>query len=177
MTPPRNAPCPCGSGRKYKKCCLAADQQAATVRLNQQRAQQEQRERERRALNQRGREQARALLRGDDDWLENERELLELSNGVVDLVRLERFDEAHAACQKLLDDYPDVIDGLERSATVHEAQGNHALAADFYQRCIDFIDRPEQRDGFDDDAIDYYRQKLRKLQQLTPSSHDSDHAP
>jgi hypothetical protein len=23
----RNEPCPCGSGRKYKKCCLAADQQ------------------------------------------------------------------------------------------------------------------------------------------------------
>jgi hypothetical protein len=21
MTPPRNAPCPCGSGKKYKKCC------------------------------------------------------------------------------------------------------------------------------------------------------------
>lgn len=25
----RNAPCPCGSGRKYKKCCLPKDQQAA----------------------------------------------------------------------------------------------------------------------------------------------------
>lgn len=21
--PPRNAPCPCGSGKKFKKCCLA----------------------------------------------------------------------------------------------------------------------------------------------------------
>lgn len=26
---PRNSPCPCGSGRKYKKCCLPKDQQAA----------------------------------------------------------------------------------------------------------------------------------------------------
>jgi len=25
----RNAPCPCGSGKKYKKCCLAKDEQAA----------------------------------------------------------------------------------------------------------------------------------------------------
>ena len=24
--PVRNAPCPCGSGRKYKLCCLAADE-------------------------------------------------------------------------------------------------------------------------------------------------------
>jgi hypothetical protein len=26
----RNAPCPCGSGRKYKRCCLEND--AATIR-------------------------------------------------------------------------------------------------------------------------------------------------
>ncbi|HEU4534723.1 MAG TPA: SEC-C metal-binding domain-containing protein [Polyangiaceae bacterium] len=25
----RNDPCPCGSGKKYKKCCLAKDEQAA----------------------------------------------------------------------------------------------------------------------------------------------------
>lgn len=24
---PRNAPCPCGSGRKFKRCCLAADEE------------------------------------------------------------------------------------------------------------------------------------------------------
>jgi hypothetical protein len=24
--PSRNAPCPCGSGKKYKKCCLPRDQ-------------------------------------------------------------------------------------------------------------------------------------------------------
>jgi hypothetical protein len=27
--PGRNDPCPCGSGKKYKKCCLAKDEQAA----------------------------------------------------------------------------------------------------------------------------------------------------
>jgi hypothetical protein len=27
-TPGRNAPCPCGSGKKYKKCCLPADERA-----------------------------------------------------------------------------------------------------------------------------------------------------
>ena len=29
--PPRNAPCPCGSGKKYKKCCGAARQAPATA--------------------------------------------------------------------------------------------------------------------------------------------------
>ncbi len=28
--PSRNAPCPCGSGRKYKKCCLAKDERAGS---------------------------------------------------------------------------------------------------------------------------------------------------
>jgi hypothetical protein len=32
MTSPRNAPCPCGSGKKYKSCCLPSDQHAATAR-------------------------------------------------------------------------------------------------------------------------------------------------
>ncbi len=29
MTAARNDPCPCGSGRKYKQCCLDKDEQAA----------------------------------------------------------------------------------------------------------------------------------------------------
>jgi len=29
--PGRNEPCPCGSGRKYKQCCLAKDEQAAAA--------------------------------------------------------------------------------------------------------------------------------------------------
>ena len=31
MPPGRNDPCPCGSGRKYKHCCLAKDEAAAAV--------------------------------------------------------------------------------------------------------------------------------------------------
>lgn len=27
----RNDPCPCGSGRKYKQCCLARDEQGMTT--------------------------------------------------------------------------------------------------------------------------------------------------
>lgn len=163
--PLRNSPCPCGSGRKYKKCCLAADQKSATQRLNQQRAELAQLDSERRELRKRGRENARALLSGP--WLDDEAELVEISNSVVDLVREKRFDEALTACQRLLVEYPDVIDGLERSAIVHQAKGNYQLAADFYRRCIVFIEQPEQRDGFDDEAIDYYRIQLDKIQQLT----------
>ena len=34
--PGRNAVCPCGSGRKYKKCCLTKDQEAGAVRRDGQ---------------------------------------------------------------------------------------------------------------------------------------------
>ena len=34
--PGRNAACPCGSGRKYKKCCLAKDQEAGTEQRDRQ---------------------------------------------------------------------------------------------------------------------------------------------
>ncbi|MFN3486913.1 MAG: SEC-C metal-binding domain-containing protein, partial [Planctomycetota bacterium] len=27
----RNQPCPCGSGKKYKKCCLPKDEEAAVL--------------------------------------------------------------------------------------------------------------------------------------------------
>src|SRR5512137_791455 len=30
VKPGRNAPCPCGSGRKYKKCCLPKDEASST---------------------------------------------------------------------------------------------------------------------------------------------------
>jgi len=32
----RNAPCPCGSGKKYKKCCLAKEEEARRSRLEDQ---------------------------------------------------------------------------------------------------------------------------------------------
>jgi hypothetical protein len=34
--PGRNAPCPCGSGKKYKRCCLAIDESAAHELAQQQ---------------------------------------------------------------------------------------------------------------------------------------------
>ena len=34
----RNAPCPCGSGRKYKVCCLRANREAEHARYLEQQA-------------------------------------------------------------------------------------------------------------------------------------------
>lgn len=94
----------------------------------------------------------------DDDPLD------ELSNSVVDLVEARRFDEAIAACKRLLEEFPEVVDGLERSGMVHAAMGEHALAADFYRRALEFVTAPERRDDYEVD--DFYRQQIEKEERL-----------
>jgi tetratricopeptide (TPR) repeat protein len=135
MTKPgRNDPCRCGSGKKYKKCCLSLDQRSAATP---------------------------PLLVVDDDGLDD------LSNSVIDLAREARFDEALAACARLLDEFPDVVDGLERSGMVHAKMGNHALAADFYRRAFAFVTDPSRRDQYEEH--DYYLKQAQKEEQLAAS--------
>ena len=62
----RNAPCPCGSGKKYKKCCL---------------------------LPKAGKEQEYA---SSTKFIPVYTQLDQLSNSVVDLIRQNRLDEAES---------------------------------------------------------------------------------
>ena len=92
----RNAPCPCGSGKKYKKCCLLP-------KANQ------------------GQKHASSTK-----FIPVYTQLDQLSNSVVDLIKQNRLDEAEAVSRKLLADYPDQVDGLNRLAMVYEARGKKA---------------------------------------------------
>lgn len=137
--PSRNAPCPCGSGNKYKKCCLAKDEATAHRATDEQR----------RLLE---------TVAWEDDGLDD------LSNSVLDLIKERRFDDALAACQRLLDEWPEVVDGLERSAMVYKAMGKHDQALDYYRRALAFTERDDQRDGFDEPARAYYRDRIAELE-------------
>ena len=94
----------------------------------------------------------------EDDGLD------ELSNSVLDLVRTGRFDEALAACTRLLEEFPDVVDGFERSGLVHAKMGNHTLAADFYRKALDFVTHPSRRDDYED--VDFYREQVENEERL-----------
>jgi tetratricopeptide (TPR) repeat protein len=147
----RNAPCPGGSGKKYKRCCAGkpAQTQALPAELAPER------------------EVLRQLLAApplEKALLEDEIDLDELSNSILDLVEQKRFDEALAGCEHLLRDYPAVIDGLERSALVHEAREAWALAADFYRRALAFTEQAEQRSGFDQEGRAYFRKKIAEAE-------------
>jgi len=64
--PERNAPCPCGSGRKYKKCCMESDDRKAVeaIRIGQEEAREKAREALERA-ERKARESAAASASGD----------------------------------------------------------------------------------------------------------------
>ena len=146
----RNAPCPCGSGKKYKRCCAGNPAQQQALRAE-------------RAAGVEVLRQGLAALQPEKALLEHE-SLDELSNSIVDLVEQKRFDEALAGCTQLLRDYPEVIDGLDRSALVHEAREEWALAADFYRRALVFTEQDDQRDGFDEDGRAYFRKKIAEAE-------------
>jgi tetratricopeptide (TPR) repeat protein len=124
----RNDPCPCGSGNKYKRCCLPKDQAADRAALAAAA--------ELRAAEQ---EEFEALLDEDEIELEYEEKLTESSNAVVDLIHAGKLDEAEQAARDLRVNFPDELDGYDRLGMVYEARGDHKQAADCYRQVLEFL--------------------------------------
>jgi tetratricopeptide (TPR) repeat protein len=147
----RNDPCPCGSGTKYKHCCLEKDRAAQLAP----------------AIAQRVRLQAQqagyAAQREDyEAALQQAQALDAASNAVVDLVHAGRLDEAEHAARELLVRYPEVHDGYDRLGMVHEARAQFRDAADCYRKVIEFTRaNPENHDaGF----VDSFLERIVKLE-------------
>ncbi len=117
----RNDPCHCGSGKKYKRCCLEDDQQneretrtAFTAALAAEQAEEE-------------------------EFYEWSDRLDEASNAVVDLVEAGKLDEAEQAAHRLIADYPEVHDGYDRLGMVYAARKEPKKAADCYRKVIESL--------------------------------------
>ncbi len=136
----RNDPCPCGSGQKYKRCCLPREEAAAAEAAAQAAA----RERE-----------AEAALAAYDHLDED-------SNAVIDLIDAGRLDEAEQAAQTLTVRYPEVHDGLERLAMVYAARGDRPRAAEYYRKAADFVH--ERADQYGPKMEEYFRRKITELE-------------
>jgi lipopolysaccharide biosynthesis regulator YciM len=54
----------------------------------------------------------------------------QLSNSTIDLIHAGNFDEAERICQRLLDEYPEVLDGHMRLGQLFHARGEPKKAAD-----------------------------------------------
>ena len=120
----RNDPCPCNSGKKYKKCCMASDEAAALAARPAQ------------AAAAPARQPSLANYFQEPDELD---ELTEASNAVVGLVHAGDLDAAEQAAHDLLARFPDVHDGYDRLGMVSEARGDHRQAADYYRKAINVI--------------------------------------
>jgi tetratricopeptide (TPR) repeat protein len=144
--PGRNDPCPCGSGNKYKKCCLSKDEAAQ--------APHDRGDADPSAAAERFKNALAAIAAGAGVDGSEDDALMDASNVVVDLVRAGKLADAEAAARALLARYPEVPDGWDRLGMVHEARGENALAADCYRKVVEFLDQnpdysePAFRDAF-----------------------------
>ncbi len=154
----RNDPCPCGSGKKYKHCCLEKDRAvelapaiAQRVALQAHKATQAAQQKDFQA----------DLLQSQATWQEAQA-LDAASNAVIDLVHAGRLDEAEQAARELLVRYPEVHDGYDRLGMVHEARGQFRQAADCYRNVVEFARaNPEDYEaGF----VDSFLELIAKLE-------------
>jgi tetratricopeptide (TPR) repeat protein len=139
--PGRNEPCPCGSGKKYKRCCLAKDEQAERAAIAA----------------------ASAAPTQDhsgfcDDCYD---ELTAASNAVLDLIDTGKLDEAELAAHDLLERFPDVHDGYARLGLVCEVRGENRQAIDCYRKVIAFV--REHPDLYDPEVADGYQGLINRL--------------
>jgi len=143
----RNDPCPCGSGKKYKKCCLGEDQAAERAAYAARKPQ---------------RPRTGPFAYGDDED-ELALELTVASNAVVDMVKAGQLDEAEQAAQELLERFPGVHDGYDRLAMVYQARGDNRKAAEYYRKALAFI-----RDNADDYDPGFEEIYLTLIERLKP---------
>ena len=133
----RNDPCPCGSGQKYKRCCLPREAAAAHAAALAATA-------------------TSSMVEADDDGLDN------ASNSVIDLIDAGRLDEAEQAAHALLANYPDVHDGLERLAMVYAARGDRPRAEEYYRQAADFVHA--HAEYYDPKMEIYFRRKVTEFE-------------
>ncbi len=131
----RNAPCPCGSGKKYKKCCLLRNEAKSL-------------------------EQGKLLEQNPGKLIVEVDDLDDLSNSVLDLIDAKKFEEAKTVCNELTRKYPDQVDGIERMAMVYEACGDNQKAVEYYQKSAEFM---RSNPGFDKEGIQWALDKANQL--------------
>ena len=138
----RNEPCPCGSGKKYKQCCLAKDEAARSV-------------------------PSVATLA---DHLPHHYPRLckncsanidAAARGVVALIDTGKLDAAEQAAQAMMRRWPDIHDGYDCFGMVCEARGNYREAADNYRKVIAMA--REEPSLYEPDFTEYYEKLIRRL--------------
>lgn len=136
----RNNLCPCGSGKKYKRCCMTHDEATARAALESATA-----------------TPLSPLLCADCDH-----DLDDAAKAVFALIEAQRFDEAEQAAHGVLARFPGVHDGYECLGRLHQAKGEHRQAIDCYRKVIAFA-RKEPH-FYDPEFVDYFQELIDHLE-------------
>ena len=156
--PGRNDRCPCGSGKKYKACCLTRDEAAERQELDKTQVARDSQAAEKRQSLREVRETLVAKLSGSDVF---DDDLTEASNAVLALIQAGKLDEAEAAARDLMVRHPEVPDGWDRLGMVHEKRGENREATDCYRKLIAFV--RQHPDDFDAEIVADYAGRVAKL--------------
>jgi len=160
------AVCPCGSGKKYKKCCLPQDMAQQRDQALQQQAERKERAAAQRAAVPRGSLFDALARRPIDPGDDPAYELTAASNAAADLVHGGKLDEAERAAHDLLERFLEVHDGWDRLGMACEARGDKKMPPSATAKVIDFIRAyPDNYDdGFD-------RVFVELVDRLDPAAH------
>jgi len=133
----RNDLCACGSGKKYKRCCLANDEAAAAT--------------------------ATAAVQHDRHLCDDCNEQLDAAaNAVLALIDAQKFDAAEQAAYQVLTRFPSVHDGYECLGWLHQAKGDHNKAAECYRRVIEFARNEPHL--YDPEFVDHFQDLIDRLE-------------
>jgi tetratricopeptide (TPR) repeat protein len=128
--PGRNDPCLCGSGKKYKNCCLAKDEASQRAERQASNA----------ALNaevQRSYEEFEELM---DRGERSDR----VASAIWELIQMKQFVHAEQATHKYIDHFTESPIGYDLMAYICEARGEFLSAAQWLHKVIEFMrDQPE----------------------------------
>ncbi len=142
-SPGRNDPCPCGSGKKYKKCCLEKETVAPDLA-------------------------PRPKLHSPPPGILYEDDVDQLSNSAVDAIQKMRYEEAERLCEQLLRDFPTLIDGHDRLAMLREAQERFGEAAHHYGRALELM--AKEPADYDPELVTLFKERRRRaLAKSSPS--------
>lgn len=156
--PGRNDRCPCGSGKKYKACCLPRDEAAERDRLAAEQAGREARAEARRLEQRKERDAIVAGFTGSpDDDLE------ETVDAALRFIQEGKLEETETAARHILERYPDIPDGWEFLGHVHDKRGKKQDAVACYRRVLEIINR--MPDDFDPKYTQRFIDQIAELDQ------------
>jgi len=157
--PGRNDRCPCGSGKKYKACCLARDEAAERDRLAVEQAGREARAEARRLELRKERDAIAADFGASTDL----RDLDETVDAALRFIEEGKLEELETAARHILERYPDIPDGWEFLGHVHDKRGENQDAVACYRRVLEIVNRTP--DDFGPEYTQRFVHRIAKLDQ------------